>query len=44
VFVPRLIIVVCSIAEGAENAFQIVVIFESNVLFNNGDTSPLPVN
>jgi hypothetical protein len=39
VFAPRLIIVARSFTERAENAFQIVVVLEANVLLNNGDAS-----
>jgi hypothetical protein len=39
VFAPRLIIVVRSFTERAENAFKIVVVLKANVLLNNGDTS-----
>jgi hypothetical protein len=35
VFTPRLIIVPCSLAEGAENTFKVMLVFKSNVLFNN---------
>ena len=34
-FTPRLIVVPRSIAEGAENAFQVMLVFQSNVLLNN---------
>src|SRR5882724_1211056 len=39
VFAPRLIIVPCSVSEGAENAFKIMFVLQSNVLLNNRDTS-----
>jgi hypothetical protein len=35
VFAPRLIIVPCSLAKGTENTFKVMLVFKSNVLFNN---------
>lgn len=43
VFVPRLIIVVRRVAEGAENAFQIVSVLKANVLLYKGKPRGLPV-
>jgi hypothetical protein len=41
VVTPWLIIIPCSIAKGAENAFKIMLVLKSNVLLNNCDTSRL---
>jgi hypothetical protein len=39
VLLPRLIIVARSIAEGAEHAFKIVLVLQSNMLLDNCDAS-----
>ncbi len=39
VFAPRFVVVPCSIAEGAENTFEVMLILKSNVLLDHGDTS-----
>jgi len=38
-FLPRLIIVLCNISEGAENAFKIVLVLKSNMVLNQSNTS-----
>jgi hypothetical protein len=38
VFSPWLIIVLCRIAEGAENTFKVMLVLKSNVLLDNRDT------
>jgi hypothetical protein len=42
-FAPRLIIVLWVITEGAENTFKVMLVLQSNVLFNSFDTSRLSV-
>ena len=42
-FVPRLVVVPCSITEGAEHTFKVMLILKSNVLLNDGDTSRPPL-
>jgi hypothetical protein len=37
-FVPRFIVVSGSIAEGAKDCFEVVLVFQPNVFFDNGDT------
>lgn len=39
VFAPSFIVVPRRIAEGAENAFQVMLVLQSNVLLDNCDTS-----
>ena len=39
VFVPGLIIVPCSFTESAENAFEVILVVESDMLLNRCDTS-----
>jgi hypothetical protein len=39
VFAPRRVVVACSIAEGAKNAFEVMLILKSNVLLDQCDTS-----
>jgi len=39
VFAPRFVVVPCSIAEGAENTFEVMLILKSNVLLDHCDTS-----
>ena len=39
VLVPGLIIVPCGIAEGAENTFKVMLVFQSHVLLNHCDAS-----
>lgn len=36
---PWLILILCGVTEGADNTFQIMLIFKSDVLFDNGDSS-----
>src|SRR6266550_8938443 len=43
VFAPSFIIVARRIAEGAENAFQVMLVLKSNVAFDKCDTSRLAV-
>ena len=38
VIAPRFIVILCGRAEGTENTFEIVLVLESNVLLNQGDT------
>jgi hypothetical protein len=35
VFVPWLIIVPCTVTEGEENTFEVMLVLESNVLLND---------
>ena len=37
-FAPGLIVVPCRLAESAENSFKVMLVLESNMLFNNCDT------
>jgi hypothetical protein len=39
VFAPRLVIVPCGISEGAENAFKVMLVLQSNVLCNDCDAN-----
>ena len=43
VFAPRFIVVACALAEGAENAFQVMLVLQSKVLLDHCDTSRLSV-
>jgi hypothetical protein len=43
VFSPWLIVVLCRVAEGAENTFKVMLVLKSNVLLDNCDTSRHPV-
>ncbi len=43
VFAPSFIVILCRIAEGAENTFKVVRVFQANVLLNRCDASRLPV-
>jgi hypothetical protein len=44
VFIPRLIVIACRIAEGAENAFEIMLVFAADVFLHQCDSAREPVH
>ena len=43
VFVPRLIVILCGFAEGADDAFEIMCVLKPDVFFDERDPDRLPV-